>query len=109
MWATAIYDLGLTSETFWHLTPPQMAYLVHRKELSEIQTDSRFGMIVSTIIAVVTGKKGQVPSALEVMGYEEEGEGVTSKQANPAVAQQEIALRFRLLAAAQRIAGQKPR
>jgi len=79
------------------MTPAIFAAMVTRKELTDKYQDSRFGMIVATIINLFRGKEGKPVGALQVMGYDEEEGGGT-----PATVEQtpaEMALRFRLLQA----------
>lgn len=51
MWAIGIYDLHLTDEQFWSLTPAQFTALTKRAELHSIAEDNRFGVVGSLTIA----------------------------------------------------------
>ena len=97
MWSVAVYDLGLTTEQFWALTPAQFTTLVDRKEADDKRQDIRTGMIVCTMINIMNGKKGKKVGPLEVMGYDKEDGGNDTPKVDQSSA--EIALRFRVMAA----------
>lgn len=107
--SAAIYDLNLTPGQFWSMTPAQLNALFERYEIEQRRTDARFGMVVSTIINVVVGKSGKPVGPLEVMGYDEGERQSTdiSPENREKLAQQEIALRFRLMQAGMRRSGVK--
>lgn len=98
-----VYDLGLAPDEWTTLTPAQTAALIDRKEEQDRFTDSRFGMIVSTIINFANsfgeGQKKHV-GPLEVMGYDEDERGEPKQRPQ---SQLEVALRFRLLSAANKV------
>lgn len=113
IWAAAVYDLGLSEAQFWKLTPAKLAYLIDRKEASEKYTDSRFGMIVSTMVNLFVGKKGGKPvTPLGVMGYDEDNHYSDDPSKVPTQQERELsqkatALKFRLLQAGQKWRGIK--
>ena len=83
-----------------------------RKEAQEKYNDSRVGMIVSTMINIVVGKKGKPVTPLGVMGYDENAANDLDPDRVPTVqekqiAQQATALRFRLMQAGQKRGGLK--
>lgn len=49
MWSVGIYDLKLTDEQFWNLTPAKFYALCERKKQDMYRLDYRSGIIVSTI------------------------------------------------------------
>lgn len=49
MVAIATYDLHLTEEQFWRLTPVQFNKLIERYEIIRKETDYRFGLIASIL------------------------------------------------------------
>lgn len=53
MWAVARYDLGLTEEEFFDITPAQFFALVKRKNIETKEQDYRSGVIASNIVRVV--------------------------------------------------------
>ena len=79
---------------------------MNRYEENQKLHSFRFGMVVATMRNLLRGKNDKPIGALEVMGYDEE-ERTSSSGApvkdNKELAQQEIALRFRLMQAAQKM------
>jgi len=57
LWAIGIYDLRLSDEQFWQLTPAQFNALVKRKMIDEEQKDYRTALICSVIANVFRDKK----------------------------------------------------
>lgn len=47
MWATGVYDLGLTDAQFWALTPRQLNLLIERFLDSEERMSQRFGLLAA--------------------------------------------------------------
>lgn len=59
MWAVGRYDLGLTEEEFWGLTPRQYVALLERHEEAMEWEDYRMGVIASTIVNMLKAKGGK--------------------------------------------------
>ena len=59
MWAVGRYDLGLTEEEFWHLTPRQFAALMERHEEAQEWEDYRAGVVACTIVNMLKTKGGK--------------------------------------------------
>lgn len=68
-----VYDLGLTSEQFWKLTPAQFFALIDRKTYSMFRQDLRSGIIASTLANVNRGPNTPPYKASQFMAesYEE--------------------------------------
>lgn len=52
-----VYDLGLTSEQFWSITPAQLYSLIDRKKIDLFRADWRSGIICATL-ANINRKSG---------------------------------------------------
>lgn len=59
LWAFSVYDLGLSSEVFWRLSPRQWIALNERRTEENKRADLRAGIIASTIYNMLRGKKGK--------------------------------------------------
>lgn len=57
MWATAVYDYGLTEEQFWELTPAQYHALGRRFDMEKEHNDYGFGTIASILFNAHKAKK----------------------------------------------------
>lgn len=88
----------MNTEQFWRLTPAQLYALINRKNEVEKRSDSRFGMIVCTILNLFIKKGSKAVGPLQVMGYDEDERG-SSEVAQQAQTPEEAALRFRIMEA----------
>lgn len=79
------------------MTPAHIAALVGRKNFLEMRTDSRFGMIVATILNLFIKKGSKAVGPLQAMGYDED-EARSSGGEKPQ-SQLETLIRFRIAAA----------
>lgn len=57
MWAYGVYDLKLSSEDFWNLTPAQLSVLSYQHREKLRREDWRVG-IVASILVNINKKKG---------------------------------------------------
>lgn len=79
------------------MTPAQLRALVQRKEYLDRRQDSRFGMIVCTILNLFIKKGSKPVGPLQAMGYDDnevEGSSVQREQSP-----EETELRFRIMKA----------
>jgi hypothetical protein len=56
LWSVGVYDLGLTTERFWALTPREYRALADRQLEAQKADDWRFGQL-ATLVAGVAGSK----------------------------------------------------
>ena len=59
MWAIGVYELGLTPQQFWDLTPAQFGALVKLRDVETKHADYRAGIIASNIVRVFGGNKAE--------------------------------------------------
>lgn len=52
MWSTAVYDLKLTDEAFWNMTPVEFDYIMKRYILEEERFDRRAALIGYLMVSV---------------------------------------------------------
>lgn len=79
------------------MTPAQLYALVNRKNQQEKKVDSRFGMIVSTILNLFIKKGSKAIGPLQAMGYDEDE--VRSEPEQREQSELETKLRFRIMQA----------
>ena len=57
LWATGVYDLRLSSEAFWRLTPRQFTALCERHRNDERRRDGRAALVTAMIANTVRDAK----------------------------------------------------
>ena len=67
MWAVGRYDLGLTEEEFWGLTPRQYRALLDRHEEAQEWQDYRAGVIAATVVNMLKAKGGKTYKPTDFM------------------------------------------
>lgn len=65
LWAIGVYDLHLSSEQFWRLTPRQFWSLCERQSLSERRQDARAALVAAVIANVNRPKSKRSPYKVE--------------------------------------------
>ena len=58
-WAFGRYDLGLTEEEFWSLTPREFVALKERHEEAQEWEDYRAGVVACTIVNMLKAKSSK--------------------------------------------------
>lgn len=91
-------DLRLEPKFFWSLTPAQLYALVERTNQLDKRTDSRFGMIVCTILNLFIKSGSKAVGPLQAMGYDKSEDARGAEEERPQTPE-EAALRFRIMAA----------
>jgi hypothetical protein len=57
LWSVGVYDLGLTSEAFWALSPREYRALCDRQLEAQRAEDWRFGQLAALVAGVADRKK----------------------------------------------------
>lgn len=68
MWATGVYDLGLTDAQFWALTPRQYDLLANRFLDAEERASQRFGLL-ATLYANAHRDREKHPHPFELQDF----------------------------------------